>query len=248
MLEIHGSHGYLLTQFLSPQSNLRTDEYGGSFENRARFPLEVVRAIREEVGPDYPVSYRISLEERTEGGMEVEEGLAFCKLIEPYVDVFNVSAGTYESMDSVFMMQGREPGELLPLAASVRAIVSKPVIGVSRLGWALDEAADAIESGRMDLVAMGRTQLTDSHLVLKVKNGESDRVRRCIACNDCVGRFLFGGWRVHCVINPELGYEGEAAQLLQPQRTVKRVLVVGGGPAEDTAERLIKATLKNLEK
>lgn len=237
MIELHGSHGYILTQFLSPQSNVRTDEYGGSFENRARFPLEVVQAVREEVGPDFPISYRISLEERTPGGMEAEEGLAFCKLIEPYVDVFNVTAATYESMDSIFMMQGRKPAELLPLAARVKAMVSKPVIGISRLGWALETCAESVENGHLDFVAMARTQLTDPNLVLKVKNGESDRVRRCIACNECVGTFLFGGWRVHCVINPELGYEKEADELLRPQARAKRVLVVGGGPAGVEAAR-----------
>jgi len=237
MIEIHGSHGYLLTQFLSPQSNHRTDEYGGSFENRARFPLEVVVAIREEVGPDFPVSFRLSLEERTEGGMDADDGLAFCKLIEPYVDVFNITAGTYESMDSIFMMQGRAPAELLPLASRVKAIVSKPVIGISRLGWALDESAAAVEGGHLDFVAMARTQLTDANLVLKVKNGESDRVRRCIGCNECVGTFLFGGWRVHCVMNPELGYEKEAADALSPHGPSKRVLVVGGGPAGAEAAR-----------
>jgi 2,4-dienoyl-CoA reductase-like NADH-dependent reductase (Old Yellow Enzyme family) len=237
MIELHGSHGYLLTQFLSPQANHRTDEYGGSFENRARFPLEVVRAVREQVGPDFPISYRISLEERVPGGMEAEEGLAFCKLIEEYVDVFNVTAATYESMDSIFMMQGRKPAELLPLAARVKAIVDKPVIGISRLGWALETSADAVNQGNLDFVALARTQLTDSHMVLKVKNGESDRARRCIACNECIGTFLFGGWRVHCVINPELGYEKEAGELLQPQRERKKVLVVGGGPAGAEAAR-----------
>ena len=237
MIELHGSHGYLLTQFLSPQSNLRTDEYGGSFENRARFPLEVVRAVRDEVGPDFPVSFRISLEERTEGGMDVDDGLAFCKLIEPYVDVFNVTAATYESMDSIFMMHGRKPAELLPLAARVKAIVDKPVIGISRLGWALDASADAVRAGHLDFVSLARTQLTDANLVLKVKNGESDRVRRCIGCNECIGTFLFGGWRVHCVMNPELGYEREADALLKPQGSAKRVLVVGGGPAGAEAAR-----------
>ena len=237
MVEVHGSHGYLLTQFLSPQSNLRTDVYGGSFENRARFPLEVVKAVRDAVGPDFPVSYRISLEERTPGGMQAEEGLAFCKLIEDYVDVFNVTAATYETMDSIFMMQGRKPAELLPLAAQVKAIVDKPVIGISRLGWALEEAAAAVRDGHLDFVALARTQLTDSQLVLKVKNGESDRARRCIACNECVGTFLFAGWRLHCVMNPELGYEHEADQLLRPQSRRKHVLVVGGGPAGAEAAR-----------
>ncbi len=231
MVEIHGSHGYLLTQFLSPQSNLRTDEYGGSFENRARFPLEVVKAVREAVGPDYPISYRISLEERTEGGMESDEGVQFCQLIEPYVDVFNVTAATYESMDSIFMMQGVDPGQLLPLAAQVKAKVSKPVIGISRLGWALETAAESVKNEELDFVALARTQLTDPMLVTKERAGEGERVRRCIGCNECVGAFLFKGWRVHCVINPELGQEAKLDKLYQIQPRPKQVVVVGGGPA-----------------
>lgn len=231
MVELHGSHGYLLTQFLSPQSNLRTDEYGGSFENRARFPLEVVKAVREAVGDDYPISYRISLEERTPGGMEADEGVLFCKLIEPYVDVFNVTAATYESMDSIFMMQGVEPGQLLPLAAQVKAQVSKPVIGISRLGWAFDKAAAAVLNEELDFVALARTQLTDPMLVTKERAGEGARVRRCIGCNECVGAFLFKGWRLHCVINPELGQESKLGQLYQIQPRPKRVVVVGGGPS-----------------
>lgn len=237
MIEVHGGHGYLLTQFLSPHSNLRTDEYGGSFENRARFPLEVVQAVREEVGPDFPIGFRISIEEGVPGGAEAEEGIAFCKLIEPYVDAFDVSAATYESIDSMFTMHGQQPGALLPLAARVKAVVSKPVIGINRLGWALDTCADAVEQGQLDFVALARTQLSDANLVLKEKNGESDRVRRCIACNECVGTFLFGGRRLHCVMNPELGYEKEAEELLRTQPRAKRVLVAGGGPAGVEAAR-----------
>ncbi len=231
MVEIHGSHGYLLTQFLSPQSNVRTDEYGGSFENRARFPLEVVQAVRDAVGPDFPVSYRVSIEERTPGGMEIEEGIEFCKLIEGLVDVFNVTVATYESMDSIFMMQGVEPGQLLPLIARVRASINKPVIGISRLGWALEASASAVESGELDFVGLARTQLTDPHLVNKTQVGDDARVRRCIACNECVGGFLFKGWRLHCVINPELGNEHRLGALYQIQPKRKKVGIIGGGPA-----------------
>jgi 2,4-dienoyl-CoA reductase (NADPH2) len=231
MVEIHGSHGYILTQFLSSQSNTRKDEYGGSFENRARFPLEVVRAVREAVGPNFPISYRISLEERTSGGMEAEEGVAFCKLIEQYVDVFNVTAGTYESMDSIFMMQGVPAGALLPLAAKLKSEVAKPIIAISRLGWALEKCAIAFENGELDFVALARTQLTDPQLVNKTRAGEADRVRRCIACNECVGAFLFKGWKVHCVINPELGQEFKLKELYQITPKSKKVVIIGGGPA-----------------
>jgi 2,4-dienoyl-CoA reductase-like NADH-dependent reductase (Old Yellow Enzyme family) len=231
MVEIHGSHGYILTQFLSPQSNVRTDEYGGSFDNRARFPLEVVKAVREAVGPDFPVSFRISVEERTPGGMEAEEGIKFCQMIEEYVDVLNVTVATYESMDSIFMMQGVHPGQLLPLIKRVKQAVKKPVIGISRLGWALEDSARAVEDEAMDFVALARTQLTDPNLVNKTAAGDHERVRRCIACNECVGGFLFKGWRVHCVINPELGMESQLPNLYQIQRRSKKVSVVGGGPA-----------------
>lgn len=237
VVELHGSHGYILTQFLSPQSNVRTDAYGGSFENRARFPLEVVQSVREAVGPDFPISYRISIEERTPGGMEVDEGIAFCKLIEPYVDVFNVTVATYESMDSIFTMQGVAPGSLLKLAARVKASVSKPIIGIGRLGWALDEANQAVADGELDFVAMARTQLADPALISKTLNGQPERVRRCIACNECVGGFLFKGWRVHCVINPELGYEYQMKQILAPVAKPLKVTVVGGGVAGCEAAR-----------
>lgn len=237
-VEIHGSHGYLLTQFLSPATNQRTDEYGGSFENRCRMPLEVVRAVREAVGDDFPVMYRISLEERTENGMGAEEGVEFCSLIEPYVDAIDVTAGIYESMEWIFTMQGVNPGSLLGLAKAVKERVNVPVIGISRLGWALDDAAQAIEAGELDFVSMARTQLTDPELVNKTRKGQHRRVRRCIACNECVGGFLFQGWRTQCVINPELGNESRLSELMHPVGQRKRVLIVGGGPSGCEAARV----------
>lgn len=237
-VEIHGAHGYLLTQFLSPNVNQRQDEYGGSFENRARFPLAVVQAVREAVGDDYPVIYRISVEERTDGGMELEEGIEFCALIEPYVDAISVTAGIYESMEWIFTMQGTPPGSLLPLSKAVKARVGVPVIGISRLGWALEDAAHAIEAGELDFVAMARTQLADPDLPVKTQRGEHRRVRRCIACNECVGGFLFKGWSVRCVINPEAGSEYLLHKALGASRDPRRVLVVGGGPAGCEAARV----------
>ncbi len=251
-VEIHGAHGYLPTQFLSPATNQRTDEWGGSFENRARFGVEIAKAVREAVGDDYPVLFRVSLEERTEGGLTAEEGLAFCKLIEPYVDLLDVSAGIYESMEWIFTMQGTEPGSLLQLARTVKEAVGVPVAAISRLGWMLEDAARAVENGEIDFVSMGRTQLADPDLVKKTRRGESKRVRRCIACNECVGGFLFKGWRTQCVINPELGIEYRLPELKRPAAEPKRVLVVGGGisgceAAKVAAERRHDVTLVERE-
>ncbi|MFN8224761.1 MAG: FAD-dependent oxidoreductase [Gaiellales bacterium] len=248
MVEIHGSHGYLLTQFLGPATNQRTDEWGGSFENRARFPLEVVKAVREAVGPDFPVSFRFSLEERTEGGLAQEEGLAFCKLIEPYVDLLNITAGIYESMEWIFTMQGVQPGSLFPLAQETKKVVDVPVAAVSRMGWMLEDGARAVDAGEVDFLVMGRTQLADPYLVKKMHRGESKLVRRCIACNECVGGFLFQGWRTQCVINPELGNEFRLAELKRKAIEPRTVLVVGGGvsgceAAKVAAERGHKVTL-----
>lgn len=237
-VEIHGSHGYLLTQFLSPATNVRTDKWGGSFENRARFGLEIAKAVREAVGDDYPVLFRISLEERTPGGLTAEEGVEFCRQIEPYVDLLNVTAGIYESMEWIFTMQGVEPGSLLSLARMTKEAVSVPVMGISRLGWALEDAARAVEAGELDFVAMARTQLADPELVNKTRRGESKRVRRCIACNECVGGFLFKGWRTQCVINPELGIEYQLPELKRRAVEPRRVLVVGGGISGCEAARV----------
>jgi dimethylglycine catabolism A len=247
-VEIHGAHGYLPTQFLSPATNHRTDDWGGSFENRARFGVEIAKAVREAVGDDYPVLFRLSLEERTEGGLTAEEGLAFCKLVEPYVDLLDVSAGIYESMEWIFTMQGTEPGSLVQLARLVKDALSVPVMAISRLGWMLEDAARAVANGEIDFVAMGRTQLADPELVNKTRRGESKRVRRCIACNECVGGFLFKGWRTQCVINPELGIEYRLPELKRPALEPKKVLVVGGGisgceAAKVAAERRHDVTL-----
>jgi 2,4-dienoyl-CoA reductase (NADPH2) len=135
-------------------------------------------------------------------------------------------------------MQGTSPGSLLPLSKAVKARVGVPVIGISRLGWALEDAARAIEAGELDFVAMARTQLADPDLTVKTQRGEHRRVRRCIACNECVGGFLFNGWSVRCVINPETGSEYQLPAALARSASPRRVLIVGGGPGGCEAARV----------
>ena len=144
-VELHGAHGYLLTQFFSPHCNRRTDQWGGSLANRARFPVEVVRRIRREVGDDFPILYRMSAEERIPGGTTLEDTLELVAMLEQAgVDCFDVSAGIYDSIEAIYSLYGQAPGALLPLATAVKRASDKPVIGISRLGWDLEFAAQAV--------------------------------------------------------------------------------------------------------
>lgn len=228
-VELHGAHGYLLTQFFSPYTNRRTDKWGGSLKNRARFPVEVVRRIRAEVGKDFPILYRLSAEERIPGGTTLEETLQLVKMLEEAgVDCFDVSAGIYDSIEWIYTLQGVKPGSLVPLAEAVKRVTDKPVIGVSRLGWDLNYAAQVVREGRIDLVAIGRSLLADPYLPKKYYQGIPEEVAPCLACNECVAMENFG-WQAHCVVNPLLS--NEYLNPVQPAPRSKKVLVVGGGPA-----------------
>lgn len=228
-VELHGAHGYLLTQFFSPYTNRRTDKWGGSLKNRARFPVEVVRRIREQVGKGYPILYRLSAEERIPGGTTLEDTLKLVKMLEEVgVDCFDITAGIYDSIEWIYTLQGVAPGSLIPLAEAVKRVTSKPVIGVSRLGWDLKYAAKVVQEGRIDLVALGRSLLADAYLPKKYFMGKLQEIAPCIACNECVA-MENRGWQVHCVINPLLS--SEYLNPVKPASRSRKVLVVGGGPA-----------------
>ena len=228
-VELHGAHGYLLTQFFSPYTNRRTDRWGGSRKNRARFPLEVVRRIRAEVGEGFPILYRLSGEERVEGGTTLEDTIYLVKgLEEAGVDCFDVTAGIYDSIEWIYTLQGVAPGSLIPLAEAVKGNTEKPVIGVSRLGWDLKYAAQVVREKRVDLVALGRSLLADPQLPRKYAEGRTEEVAPCIACNECVG-MENKGWQMHCVVNPLLS--NEYLDPVKPAAVGKKVLVIGGGPA-----------------
>lgn len=230
LVELHGAHGYLVHQFVSPYTNRREDEWGGTREKRFRFACEIARRVREAVGPDYPVMYRMSAEDRLEGGLELEDSIALARALQGVgVDAFHVSAGMYESMDWIFMMHGTPPGGIASLAEEVRAHVDVPVVAVGRLGHDPALAARLVAERRVDLVAFGRPLLTEPRLPELLRNGRFEEARPCIACNACVGG-LFDQWRVTCVANPELGREREGRRARLARRTT-RVVVVGGGPA-----------------
>ncbi|TWH14824.1 2,4-dienoyl-CoA reductase (NADPH2) [Rhodococcus rhodochrous J45] len=228
-VELHGAHGYLLGQFLSPFTNRRIDDWGGSLENRARFALEVVKAVRAEIGPDVPLIYRLSVEEPYEGGLSLDDGLDFCEMLDPFVDALDVSAGNYDTAATLLPMVS--PGSLVGYAKAVKKRVSVPVIGVGRLTWLIEDMHKAVGDGELDFVALGRSQLADPDTVTKTRRGEASRVRRCIAVNECISRWMFNGKRTQCVINPALGQERRAAEARRPTAMRRRVLVVGAGPS-----------------
>ncbi|HWI22474.1 MAG TPA: FAD-dependent oxidoreductase [Baekduia sp.] len=235
-VEVHAVHGYLLTQFFSPESNRRTDDYGGSLENRARFVRQVVRRVREVVGPGFPIICRLSADERVPGAASVEDNMKLAAwLAEDGVDIFNVSAGTYDSREWVYTPPGVEQGSLVPLAERVKAVTERPVMGISKLGFDLELTARFVREGRIDMAAMGRTQLADPDNVRKARAGATRNIRPCIACCECAREFIAQQRRMQCVVNPELG--NEFRHLLRPSVVSRRVLVVGGGPAGLEAAR-----------
>lgn len=230
-VELHGAHGYILTQFFSPYTNRRTDRWGGSLKNRARFPVEVVKQIRYEVGEDFPILYRLSAEERIpDNPTTLEDSLQLVKLLDKAgVDCFDISAGIYDSIEWIYTLQGVKPGSLIPLAEAVKGVTEKPVIGVSRLGWDMDFAARVVEEGRVDMAAIGRSLLADPYLPKKAMTGHADEIRRCIACNECVA-FQNLGRQLRCCLNAELG--SEYLYPLKDEAKIKRdAAVIGAGPS-----------------
>jgi 2,4-dienoyl-CoA reductase-like NADH-dependent reductase (Old Yellow Enzyme family) len=230
-VELHGAHGYLVGQFLSPFSNRRTDEYGGSDENRARFALEILEAIREKVGTGYPVLIRVSVEELVRGGYELPfmEWLA-PRLVEAGADAIHASVGVYSTPGNLSIASmDTEPGFNLHRARALKQVVDVPVIAVGRIH---DPrlADEAIARGDADLVSFGRQHLADPDFLAKARRGEYDDIRWCLACNQgCIERLTWEMKPVTCTINPDCGeeYRGTPATAESP----RRVWVVGAGPA-----------------
>lgn len=251
-VEIHGAHGYLITQFLSPFSNKRTDEYGGSQPNRNRFMLEVYTAVREAVGEDFPVTIRLSADEMVEGGLGLKEVLGICKAIEKAgVDAIHVTAGVYGSYAKGYMIapMAMPDGLLLKYAKAIKRAVKVPVIAVGKLRTP-QLCEKVVKENIADFVGIGRTLLADPEWPNKVKKGQLDLVNKCVACNQgCIDR-LFKQQDVWCTVNPVTSREGAFAK---KAKSKKKVLVVGGGAAGLSAAKYAalaghKVTLYEEEK
>jgi 2,4-dienoyl-CoA reductase-like NADH-dependent reductase (Old Yellow Enzyme family)/thioredoxin reductase len=229
-VEIHGAHQYIVAAFLSSATNQRRDKYGGSVENKARFLIEILQAVRREVGPEFPVWVRFNAQEwGVEDGITIEETKKMVHLVvEAGAQALHVSgygAGSYITTAPI----PDTAGFLVPLAAEVKKLTKVPVIAVGRLDLELGEKI--LEEGKADLIAIGRRLLADPDLPNKVAEGRLGEVVPCIGCMECIERLAFDerGEGVTCVVNPALGKE--RAYQIRPAGKVKKVVVVGGGPA-----------------
>jgi len=230
-VELHGAHGYLLNQFLSPFSNQRDDKYGGSDENRARFVLEIIAAVRKKAGNDFPVWIRVSADELVRGGYDLSFMQKFAPLmVSAGVDAIHCSVGVYSTPGGLSIASmDTEPGFNLFRARALKDVVNVPVIGVGRINN--PELADqAIARGDADLISFGRQHLTDPDFINKVRDAALDDIRWCTACNQgCIERLSFEMKSATCSFNPECGgeHKGQAPKA-KPSR---RVWVIGAGPA-----------------
>ena len=241
-VEVHGAHGYLIQQFLSTNTNVREDDYGGSLENRMRFLLEVMRAVRSEVAePGFAVGIRLA-SDLTGGGIGIAENSAVVKALnaEGLADFINLSLGSYHSFPKMIGGMHEPAGYELETATPVGGHSNVPVIVTGRFRT-LEEADQVIRLGQADLVGMTRASIADPDLVVKTRNGQAERVRPCIACNQgCVGQLLDPTKRrVGCAVNAAAGFETTLGDdKLIPAEQQKNVLVIGGGPAGMEAARV----------
>ena len=228
MLMVHGGHGWLVNQFLSPLFNHREDEYGGTLENRCRFAVEVLQAVRNAVGPYFPIEFRMSGAEFVEGGYDLDEGIRIAGMIEPYVDLIHVSAGTYQKTfgithPSMFTGHGRN----VFLAAEIKKHVKKPVATIGGLNDPA-QMEEIIASGKADVVYMARALLADPFLPDKIMANRDGDIVRCLRCFTCMAERAATSTR-RCTVNPLIGREDEEIEV-RPAPVKKKVLVVGGGP------------------
>lgn len=237
-IDIHGHTGYLTDQFLSAVWNQRTDRFGGDAAGRATFATEMIRAVREEAGKDFPLSMRISVRHEFPGGRTTEEGQELAVILQDAgLDVLLVDAGAYEAIDLAFPGYYRGDGVYLPDAAAVKPLLRIPVAVNGNLTPELGEKA--LADGIADFIGYGRMIIADPDLPRKIAEGRPQSVRPCIRCNAlCIGNVAMGK-PVECSVNPEAGYE--ATRVLLPAPTVRKVAVVGAGPGGLEAARVAAA-------
>lgn len=228
LLEIHGAHGYLVNQFLSPFSNIRTDAYGTDWEGRSRFAVEIVKEVRSRIGDDFPLSFKISAQEFVPNGLTTQTSIPILqKLVAAGIDIVQVSAGTDASAEWICQPMFMKQACLADSAKKIKAALDIPVMVVGRINDPLI-ADDIIRQQKADIVCMGRGLLADPRLPIKAQAGRLADIRPCIACNTCM-QAIFRKGKIECLVNPTLGRETEMA--IVPTPKPKKIMVVGGGPS-----------------
>jgi 2,4-dienoyl-CoA reductase-like NADH-dependent reductase (Old Yellow Enzyme family)/thioredoxin reductase len=237
MVLIHGAHGQLISQFVSPRKNHRTDNYGGTLKNRARLAAEILEAIRNKVGDKLAIEYRISADEFVPDGLSLEEQLAFAKLIQDKIDLIHVSVGMLDvpathprMIQPTYVPRGIN----VAFAERFKQELMIPVTTVGSLN--LEMAEQIILENKADMVAIARTLIADPDCINKARRGDEDNIRPCVRCNTCIYRTHSQRLPVRCAVNPQIGREAESVYL-DKSGGRKKVVVVGGGPAGMEAAR-----------
>lgn len=243
IVELHGGHGYIIQQFLSPNTNKREDDYGGSFENRMRFISEIIDGIRAECGRDYPLMVRLTADEMYEKigmpgkGYTIETGKRIAKRLEELgVDAINVTSACYDAYSYWLEPTSFEPGWRKYLAKEIKSVVSIPVAGASVIRTP-EQAEQQLQEGCQDFVASARTFICDPHWVKKAEEGRSNEIRRCIGCLNCIRSFMTNAWvgkAGECALNMSMGREEEYFNMPQDGEG-RHIVVIGAGPAGLTA-------------
>ncbi len=227
---IHGATGYLIAEFLSPLINQRNDEYGGDPKRRARFALELVEVTREKTGPDYPIMFRLTADERTGKGFTIQDGVLLCQMLEEAgVDAVDVTTGSWEAHEWTNPIMPMPPGCNVDVSEAIKKAVKIPVGVAGRINDPY-LAEEILRDGKADFICLGRVLLADAEWSNKAKAGRVEDICKCIACGRC-GELFWLHVPLTCALNPSTGNEEEFKQKLKPVEKKKRVLVVGGGPA-----------------
>ncbi|GAA0742262.1 NAD(P)/FAD-dependent oxidoreductase [Clostridium oceanicum] len=231
-VEIHGAHGYLINQFLSPFSNKRTDMYGGSFINRFRFCKEIIEKVRGAVGKDYPILIRLGAEELVEGGLNIDDTKIIAKMAENAgVDCVDITVGVYATRYMIAAPAAVKEGWLAKYTAELKKKISVPVIVVNRFTNPF-LMEDVLDENKADFIALGRQSIADPHFPEKVKEGRFDEINKCIGCmQGCIGRQVQGK-NISCLVNPLTGKEYAYDKKTD---NPKKVMVIGAGPAGNEA-------------
>ncbi|UOE93996.1 FAD-dependent oxidoreductase [Alkalihalobacillus sp. LMS39] len=234
-VEIMGSEGYLINQFLSPATNKREDDWGGSFQKRNTFALEIIKAVRAQVGANYPVIFRMSGLDLVDNSTTEEETVAFAKLCEKAgVDLLNIGIGWHESRVPTISMKVPRM-KFVPIAQMIHQAVSIPVVASNRINNP-DDAETIIKENKADLISMARPFLADPDILIKAKEGHTNEINTCIACNQACLDHVFEGKSATCLVNPEAGRELTLS--IETATTKKHIVVIGAGPAGLEASRV----------